>query len=116
MEGRTYLEPGTIVDVYRIIRVVGAGGFGITYEVEDVNLGTTVALKEYFPEDFATRTHRSEVRPSSDRHLRTFEWGRSGFLEEARTLARFKHPSIVQVLRIFEANATAYMVMAFEKG
>lgn len=116
MDSRTFLEPGTKVDSYRIVRVVGAGGFGVTYEAVDLNLGTTVALKEYFPSEFATRTQDSQVRPSSENHSQTFQWGRSGFLEEARTLARFRHPSIVQVFRFFEANATAYMVMAFENG
>src|SRR5690349_8146492 len=56
------------------------------------------------------------VRPKSDRHAKTFQWGRSSFLEEARTLARFEHPSIVRVTRVFEANSTAYMVMRFERG
>ena len=56
------------------------------------------------------------VRPKTDRHKQTFEWGRASFLEEARTLARFHHPSIVRVTRVFEANATAYMVMEFEQG
>ena len=46
----------------------------------------------------------------------TFEWGRSSFLQEARTLARFRHPSVVQVTRVFEAYSTAYMVMIFEQG
>src|SRR5262245_30446975 len=56
------------------------------------------------------------VRPKSERHRNTFEWGRTNFLQEARTLARFEHPSIVRVTRVFEAHATAYMVMRFEKG
>ena len=56
------------------------------------------------------------VRPKSDRHKQTFDWGRSNFLQEARTLARFEHPSIVRVTRVFEANSTAYMVMRFEQG
>src|SRR5204863_278522 len=49
-------------------------------------------------------------------HQKTFEWGRANFLQEARTLARFEHPSIVRVTRVFEANSTAYMVMRFEQG
>ena len=56
------------------------------------------------------------VRPRLEKHKQIFEWGRSNFLEEARTLARFEHPSIVRVARVFEANATAYMVMRFEEG
>ena len=56
------------------------------------------------------------IRPKSQRHKETFEWGRASFLEEARTLARFRHPSIVRVSRVFEAHSTAYMVMEFEQG
>src|SRR2546430_14612212 len=54
--------------------------------------------------------------PRSARHKQSFEWGRSNFLQEARTLARFEHPSIVRVTRVFAANSTAYMVMRFEVG
>ena len=56
------------------------------------------------------------VRPKSERHKKTFEWGRPTSCKEARTLARFEHPSIVRVTRVFEANSTAYMVMRFEQG
>ena len=56
------------------------------------------------------------VRPKSERHQPTFDWGRASFLDEARTLARFEHPNIVRVARVFEANSTAYMVMRFEHG
>ncbi len=56
------------------------------------------------------------MRPKSERHKATFDWGRTSFLREAQTLARFRHPGIVRVSRVFEANATAYMVMDFEQG
>jgi hypothetical protein len=56
------------------------------------------------------------VKAKSDRHKETFDWGRANFLQEARTLARFEHPSIVRVSRVYEANSTAYMVMRFEQG
>ena len=101
---------------YRIMRVVGSGGFGITYEAEDLNLGTMVAVKEYYPIEFGDRDATMSVRPKSERHKPTFDKGRTNFLEEARTLARFEHPSIVRVSRVFETNSTAYMVMRFEQG
>src|SRR5688572_6628627 len=56
------------------------------------------------------------VRPKSERHEQPFEWGRASFLREARMLARFRHPSIVRVTRVFEAHSTAYMVMEYEEG
>ena len=117
MDSRLVLPVNTVLDgSYRIMRVVGSGGFGITYEAEDINLGTMVAIKEYYPFDFGDRDATMSVRPKSERHKQTFDWGRSNFLQEARTLARFEHPSIVRVTRVFEANATAYMVMRFERG
>ena len=117
MDIRFALPADTVLDgSYRIERVVGSGGFGITYEAEDVNLGTAVAIKEYYPFDFGDRDATMSVKPKSDRHQQTFNWGRANFLQEARTLARFEHPSIVRVTRVFEANSTAYMVMRFEQG
>ena len=117
MDIRVVLPEGTILDEsYRILRVVGSGGFGITYEAEDIRLGTSVAIKEYYPHDFGERVASMSVRPRSERHEKTFDWGRSNFLKEARTLARFDHPSILRITRIFEANSTAYMVMRFERG
>jgi formylglycine-generating enzyme required for sulfatase activity/serine/threonine protein kinase len=117
VDGRVGLPKGTLLDgSYRIERVIGSGGFGITYEAEDVKLGTKIAIKEYYPEEFGYRDASPSVRPKSEQHTKTFEWGRSRFLQEASTLARFRHPSVVQVTRVFEVFSTAYMVMVFEQG
>ena len=117
MESRIQLPFNSVLDgTYRIERVLGGGGFGITYAAEDMNLATIVALKEYYPAEFGDRDRAMSIRPRSERHKETFEWGRASFLEEARTLARFRHPSIVRVSRVFEAHSTAYMVMEFEQG
>ena len=117
LDSRQVLPTNAVLDgSYRILGVVGAGGFGITYKAEDSNLGTLVAIKEYYPAEFADRDATMSVRPKSERHSKTFEWGRSSFLQEARMLARFRHPTIVQVTRVFEAYSTAYMVMMFEHG
>ena len=65
MDGRFALPANTIVDgAYRIERVVGSGGFGITYVAEDIKLGTVVALKEYYPFDFGERD-RTMTAPST---------------------------------------------------
>ena len=117
MDSRLGLPKNTVLDgSYRIERLIGSGGFGITYRAEDINLKTTVALKEYYPGEFGQRDANLSVRPKSERHRATFDWGRTSFLREAQTLARFRHPGIVRVSRVFEANATAYMVMDFEQG
>ena len=117
MDGRLGLPANTVLNGdYRIERVVGSGGFGITYEAEDLALGNVVAVKEYYPRDFGTRDPAMGVRPKSEQDRPTFDWGRSKFLQEARTLVCFEHPSIVRVTRVFEANSTAYMVMQFEQG
>lgn len=117
MDSREALSAGTFLDgSYRIKRVVGVGGFGITYEAFDENLDTQVAIKEYFPHEFGGREGNFSVHPRSEWARQSFEWGRSNFLKEARTLAGFEHRAIVRVLRVFEAHSTAYMVMRFENG
>jgi len=117
VDTRPALPANTVLDgSYLITRVVGTGGFGITYEAEDIGLGIKVAIKEYFPSGFSERDASLSVHPRSGQDEQPFEWGRSNFLQEARTLASFEHPGIVRVSRVFEANSTAYMVMGFEQG
>jgi serine/threonine protein kinase len=110
------LAPGTALNEYRIESTLGIGGFGVTYLATDKNLNLKVAIKEYLPGDVATRGADNSVRSKSPESVETFEWGRARFLEESRTLASFRHPSIVRVMRFFEANQTAYMVMEFVAG
>jgi serine/threonine protein kinase len=75
LDSRLALPQNTILDgSYRIERVVGVGGFGITYEAEDLNLGTMVAIKEYYPFDFGDRDATMSVQPKSDLCKPTFEW------------------------------------------
>src|SRR5258706_1742091 len=101
---------------YRIESTLGIGGFGLTYLATDGNLNLKVAIKEYLPADLALRCEDQSVRSKSDNTLETFNWGRAGFLEGSRTLASFRPPHIVRVLRFFEASRTAYMVMEFVAG
>ncbi|NJN52394.1 MAG: protein kinase [Gammaproteobacteria bacterium] len=104
------------LDDYRIVSVLGQGGFGVTYKAIDERLERTVAIKEYLPRQFATREADATVRARSDADAETFEWGRRRFVDEARALAKFKHPNIVAVNRYLEANGTAYLVMDYEEG
>ena len=101
---------------YTIERVLGQGGFGITYLAHDRNLERAVAIKEYLPTSFAYRHADSSVKPITGDHRENFSWGLGSFLKEAQTLARFSHPNIVRVHSVFEENNTAYMVMEYEHG
>jgi serine/threonine protein kinase len=110
------LEPGQAVLEYRIDKVLGGGGFGITYLAQDVNLQLPVAIKEYFPSGLAVRGHDHAVQVRSTESTRQFDWGLERFIDEARALASFRHPNIVRVLRYFKENGTAYIVMEYESG
>ncbi|MEO8441675.1 MAG: serine/threonine-protein kinase, partial [Betaproteobacteria bacterium] len=116
MNSEIALPRGYSLNEYRIESTLGIGGFGLTYLATDGNLNLKVAIKEYLPGELALRCEDQSVRSKSDNTLETFNWGRARFLEESRTLASFRHPNIVRVLRFFEANQTAYMVMEFVAG
>jgi len=111
------LPIGYVLSDYRIEGILGQGGFGITYLATDTNLQRKVAIKEYYPREFAIRDSTLTIRASGDKDDRdTFTWGLSRFRDEARLLARFNHPNIVAVSRTFDANGTAYLVMDYCYG
>ncbi len=110
------LEPGRSVLEYRIDKVLGGGGFGITYLAQDTNLQLPVAIKEFFPSSLVVRGANDVVLGRNEDADGQFQWGLERFVEEARTLASFRHPHIVRVLRYFKANGTAYIVMEYESG
>ena len=115
-----HLPPGTVLRwKYLIGEAIGEGGFGITYVGKDLDLDAKVAVKEYYPSGFAGRTTASHavISSSAGSELEIFEKGRTRFLQEARTLAKFRsEPSIVTVHDFFEENNTAYIVMEFVEG
>jgi serine/threonine protein kinase len=113
-QGFSALSTGARVDQYIIHSILGAGGFGVTYLAEHRALGKMFAIKEYFPRDFGHR-EGTTVRAATD-GAGTYRWGLDRFLQEARALARFRHPAIVDVANVFEANGTAYMVLAYEQA
>jgi serine/threonine protein kinase len=113
---RNALAMQSMLQEYRIEQVLGAGGFGITYRARDTNLDKDVAIKEYLPGELAMRAPDGQVVAQATQHEAGYKWGLERFLGEARTLGKFSHPNIVRVLRYFEANATAYVVMDYEKG
>ncbi|MFT5532216.1 MAG: serine/threonine protein kinase [Burkholderiaceae bacterium] len=115
-QDRNALPVGARVLEFEIRRLIGVGGFGIVYLAYDHSLERHIALKEYMPSSLAERTSQSHVAVRSERHADTFDAGMRSFINEARLLARFDHPSLVKVYRFWEGNGTAYMVMPFYEG
>lgn len=109
------LPAGTRLDEFEITSLLGEGGFGIVYLAYDHLLERQVALKEYMP-SFARRGAGINVSVQSAQNADSFEAGRRSFVNEARLLAKFDHPSLVKVYRFWEGNGTAYMVMPYYRG
>ena len=117
MSNLVALPSGTeLAGDFRIKRVLGAGGFGITYLADELALARQVTIKEYFPTDYAARKNELGAFPRSRECAEDYKWGLDRFIDEAKTLARFDHPNIVRVFRYFRANNTGYMVLQFEEG
>lgn len=111
------LQSGTVIDGFEIRGIIGTGGFGVTYQAFDTSLQRAVAIKEYCPQGIAARVPgQTTLRPSDPAHEEGFNYGLTRFLDEARTLAKFQHSSIVHVHRFLEANGTGYLIMDFEQG
>lgn len=108
------LQPGTRLSGggYVLHRVLGQGGFGITYEAFQYGLNRKVAIKEFFVGDFCYREGVTEVATSSA-SLASFEVQKNKFIKEARMIASLSHPNIVKIIDVFEEHNTAYYVMEF---
>lgn len=106
----THLQGGAI----SIGRVLGQGGFGLTYHGADTRLHRHIAIKELF---IAGSCHRSvlNVVPDADAAA-DFLKAKTRFLREAQALARFDSPNIVRVFSVFEEHGTAYIAMEFLEG
>ena len=113
---RLALPPGTRIREFEFRRVLGQGGFGITYLGWNVALDISVAIKEYLPSDLATREQDLSVVPQVPRAASDFQWGLERFLDEARILALLQHPNIVRVHHFLEAHSTAYIAMDYVEG
>ena len=110
------LSPGTRLAEFEVLGLLGVGGFGMVYKAFDHSLHRAVAIKEYMPSAMAGRAQEQSlwVRSASDQPA--FRAGLASFVDEARLLAQFDHPSLVKVFRFWEANNTAYMVMPLYSG
>lgn len=113
LQPQTTLQSGK----YKIIRVLGQGGFGITYLAEQVMLGRKVAIKEFFYKEYCDREEgTSHVTLGTQSNRETVMRFREKFLKEARTISQLDHPNIIKIHDIFEENNTAYYVMEYIEG
>lgn len=113
------LQPGNTLQngKYEIQRVLGQGGFGVTYLALQQGLNRIVAIKEFFMENFCVRnadTHHVTIATEGSREL--VERYRNKFLKEARNIAKLEHPNIVSIIDVFEENSTAYYVMKYAQN
>jgi formylglycine-generating enzyme required for sulfatase activity/serine/threonine protein kinase len=118
LTGGKELPSGTRLEEFMIERVLGSGGFGITYLARDLSLNRQIVIKENLPSQFAHRdTSSLVVKPGLGREDEdNFRWSMENFSREAEMLASLSHPGIVSVLRRFETLGTAYFVMPFVEG
>jgi formylglycine-generating enzyme required for sulfatase activity len=113
------LPIGTRLEQFVIERVLGAGGFGVTYLATDSRLNRKVVIKENLPAQFCFRDPASLTvapRHSHGDDATNFLWSLENFSKEAALLASLEHPGIVRVLHSFESLGTAYFVMPFVEG
>jgi len=114
---RDALEPGTYIDCYRIVRIIGKGGFSLIYLAKDDETGDEVVIKEFMPKNNATRDAAKRLIPlDNDESRANLIRSLRLFFQEARAMANLRHPNIVQVRGLFLTNNTGYLVMQHERG
>ena len=110
------LLPGTTLHWYRIDSVLGQGDYWFTYSASDLNLDRPVIITEYMPCEIAVRDTRDVIHPAAAEHAAEYKAGLERFLTDARKLTGIRHRNIAQALNAFEANNSAYFVIAHEQG
>lgn len=110
------LRVGTALGEFTITDVIGEGGFGTVYLAYEETLDRTVAIKEYLPVTIAARSGDQTVLVRSEGNRDAYAAGLQSFMREARLQARFSHPAMLEVYRVWEQNGTAYMAMRYYPG
>jgi serine/threonine protein kinase len=102
---------------YKIIRVLGQGGFGITYLANHTLLDKYVAIKEFFPKEYCDRTDgTSQLSIGTKNSIEIVDALKAKFVKEARNISKLHHPNIITIHDIFLENNTAYYVMEYIEG
>ena len=102
--------------LYTIEKVLGSGGFGITYKAKQSGLDKTVCIKEFFIEGKCVRYTQAKTIFLQGVTQEMFEKYRQKFVEEAKLLSNLNHKNIVRVNHVFDENNTSYMVMDYIEG
>ncbi|RBP48912.1 serine/threonine protein kinase [Arenicella xantha] len=110
------LRPDTMVEHYKIGKVIGVGGFSVVYSALDTKTNTVVAIKEFYATNCMRRARDASLHvfPKDQEHK--YHIGLKRFFDEGLTLSQIDHPNIVNVSNFFRCNNTAYLVMRFEHG
>lgn len=101
---------------FKILKILGQGGFGTTYLAVNIMLDKVVALKEFFPKGLLNRETSNQLTIASQNNKVMVEKLKARFLKEAQNIAKLDHPGVIRIHDIFEENGTAYYVMDFIEG
>ncbi len=113
---RHCLPQGTVLDCYRIDKVIGSGGFSLIYVAEDEDTGGEVVIKELMPKKFARRDESFRVIPMDEKAIDNLNRGRALFFQEVAALSALRHKHIVAIRSFFLENRTSYIVMEYYRG
>ena len=110
------LRPDTMVEHYKIGKVIGVGGFSVVYSALDTMTNTVVAIKEFYATNCMRRARDGSLHVFPKEQEHKYHIGLKRFFDEGLTLSQIDHPNIVNVSNFFRANNSAYLVMRFEHG
>ena len=114
---RSPLRPGYMLHKYRIEKLIGEGGFALTYEALEPTLGRTVAIKELYMPQLAVRRSDEELNLiNGDEDAAIYEWVKFFFSREAQITFGLRHEGVVRMYEFFRKNNTAYIVYEYLQG
>jgi len=102
---------------YFVGRILGEGGFGITYLGLNLLTGKKVAIKEFFPKGYTMRGQGTKAITANEQSKAAYAHWLNAFIKEAKLLASIKHlRGVVRIMDFFSENGTAYIVTDFLDG